>query len=151
MRGNEGWNLSIRTSLLPKDTNQHRTIFGGVILSYLDIAGAIEAKRLCRQEVVTIAMREVVFRKPVFVGDLVSFYTRITHTGRTSMTVEVKVIAYRDKMPSEEEIHVTRASITYVAIDQDRNPAPIKFRTSEIDPPAFSADYLAEKLKNEGD
>lgn len=148
MKVNEGWNLSLRTSLLPKDTNQHGTIFGGVILAHLDMAGAIEAKRLCRQEVVTIAMREVVFRKPVFVGDLVSFYTRIAHTGRTSITVEVKVIAYRDEVPCEDDIHVTRASITYVAIDKDRNPAPVQVRTSEIDPPAFSAEYLAEKLKN---
>ena len=88
MKVNEGWNLSIRTSLLPKDTNQHGTIFGGVILSYLDIAGAIEAKRLCRQEVVTMAMREVVFRKPVFIqtnglagigkdGDRVAFVPKV--------------------------------------------------------------------------
>jgi len=142
----EGWNLSIRTTLLPKDTNQHGTIFGGVILSYIDIAGAMEAKRFCEQEVVTVAMKEVIFKEPVFVGEMVSFYTRIIGTGRTSMTVEVGVITFReDRMRTC--VLVTDAIVTYVAIDKDRKPQGIEIRKSAIDPPAFSPEYLQERLK----
>lgn len=142
----EGWNLSIRTTLLPKDTNQHGTIFGGVILSYIDIAGATEAKRLVEGEVVTVAMREVIFKEPVFVGDVVSFYTRIIGTGRTSITVECCVITFRES-GGKPACMVTDAQVTYVAIDKDRKPNPITIRKQQIDPPAFSPEYLQERLK----
>jgi len=146
----EGWNLSIRTSLLPKDTNYHGTIFGGVILSYIDMAGAIEAKRLCRQEVVTVAMDEVVFKKPVFLGDLISFYTRVIGTGRTSVTVEVAVIAVRNSAAESCEARVTNAQVTYVAVDTEtRRSTPVKIRASQIDPPAFSSEYLSERIKTD--
>lgn len=141
-----GWNLSVRITLLPKDTNQHGTIFGGVILSYIDIAGAIEAKRFCEQEVVTVAMKEVIFKEPVFVGDLVSFFTRIIRTGRTSMTIAVKVITHRFK-ESVGEVTLTVAEVTYVAIDKDRNAQEIRVRTSDVDPPAFSSEYLKNQLQ----
>lgn len=143
-----GWNLSVRMTLLPKDTNQHGTIFGGVILSYIDIAGAIEAKRFCEQEVVTVAMKEVIFKEPVFVGDLVSFFTRIVRTGRTSMTIEVKVTTNR---PAEGEVLLTVAEVTYVAIDSERNAEEIRVRTSEADSPAFSSGYLKNKLERKSD
>ena len=136
----EGWNLSIRTSLLPKATNQHGTIFGGVILSYLDIAGAIEAKRFCGQEVVTVAMKEVTFKEPVRVGDLVSFFTRITAKGRTSISTEVMVMASRDD-ETRSSVLVTKAHVTYVAINKNRRPTSIKEKISPHDPPAFAPDY----------
>ena len=147
--GMEGWNLSIRTTLLPKDTNQHGTIFGGVILSYIDFACAIEAKRFCEQEVVTVAMKEIEFKEPVFVGDLISFYTRIIHTGRTSMTIEVHVMTFHDqnKPKGRDGSMVTEAQATFVAIDKDRRPEPIRIRESKYDPPAFSPEYLRERLK----
>lgn len=143
-----GWNLSIRTALLPKDTNHHGTIFGGVILSYIDMAGAIEAKRFCAQEVVTIAMKEVIFKKPVFVGDLITFYTRITHTGRTSISTEVKVTANRGDNTAGPVV-LTHAHVTFVAVDETRNAAPIEVRANRDDPPAFSPDYLKERLQAE--
>lgn len=140
----EGWNLSIRTSLLPKATNQHGTIFGGVILSYLDMAGAIEAKRLCGQEVVTVAMKEVIFKEPVYVGDLVSFYTRIAATGRTSITTEIMVIATRETTRGDQ-VMVTDAHVTYVAIDKQRKAMAFQPHPRDFDPPAFSKEYLKRK------
>ncbi|MDJ0838838.1 MAG: acyl-CoA thioesterase [Acidobacteriota bacterium] len=148
-KGTDGWNLSIRTTLLPKDTNQHGTIFGGVILSYIDIACAVEAKRFCEQEVVTVAMKEVEFKEPVFVGDLISFYTRIIHTGRSAITVEVRVMTLHDqnKPMGREDCQVTDAQVTFVAINSERRPEPIRIRDSRHDPPAFSPEYLKARLK----
>lgn len=140
-----GWNLSVRTTLLPKETNAHGTIHGGVILLYIDNAGAIEAKRLCSSMVVTVAMKEVVFRQPVFVGDLVSFYTRIVAVGRTSVTVEVKVLAIRGDS-NRAQIPVTDAVVTYVAVDQDRRTQAIVPRDFGCNPPAFSDADLASRF-----
>src|SRR5918994_5277413 len=87
---------AIRITLLPRDTNSQGTIFGGVILSYIDMAGAIEAHRRTRMpRFVTVAMREVIFHKPVFVGDLVSFYSETVRIGTTSITIRVIVEAER--------------------------------------------------------
>src|ERR1700746_3426829 len=86
---------AIKVIMMPKDTNAHGTIFGGVILSFIDQAGAVEAKRHGAGFLVTVAMREVVFHEPVHVGDLVSFYTRLVRIGRTSITVSVEVLAQR--------------------------------------------------------
>ena len=87
---------AIRITLLPRDTNPQGTIFGGIILSYIDIAGAVEAHRRTGVErFVTVAMREVIFHQPVFVGDLVSFYAQTTRVGTTSITVRVVVEASR--------------------------------------------------------
>src|SRR5262252_5510772 len=82
---------SIRVIMMPKDTNAHGTIFGGVILSYIDQAAAVEARRHGATYIVTVAMREVVFHAPVYVGDLVSFYTRLVRIGKTSITIAVEV------------------------------------------------------------
>ena len=111
---------AIRITLLPRDTNPQGTIFGGIILSYIDIAGAVEAHRRTGVErFVTVAMREVIFHQPVFVGDLVSFYSKILRIGTTSITVRVVVEAERYGGTSER-IKVTEAEVIYVAVDANR-------------------------------
>src|SRR5436309_12729920 len=100
---------AIRITLLPRDTNSQGTVFGGIILSYIDMAGAIEAhRRTGMQRFVTVAMREVIFHKPVFVGDLVSFYADTVRIGTTSITVHVIVEAERVG-ESTERVRVTEA------------------------------------------
>ena len=116
---------AIRVAMMPRDTNAMGTIFGGVILSYLDQAGAVEAHRHTPHPVVTVAMREVVFKRPVFVGDLVSFYTRIVRKGRTSITVRVDVEAERAGAPGKR-FPVTHAEVIYVAVDAERKPLPLR-------------------------
>jgi acyl-CoA thioesterase YciA len=116
---------AIRVVLMPKDTNAHGTIFGGVILSYIDIAAAIEVRKHTLKRIVTKAMREVVFVAPVFVGDLVSFYTELVRVGRTSITVKVAVEANRVHDPGEQ-VRVTEAEVIYVAVDENRRPTPIR-------------------------
>jgi acyl-CoA thioesterase YciA len=113
---------SIRVVMMPKDTNAHGTIFGGVILSYIDQAAAVEAKRNGGGFIVTVAMREVVFHGPVNVGDLVSFYTRLVRIGRTSITVAVEVRA----QSQNAERRVTEAEVTFVNLDENRRPKPIE-------------------------
>src|SRR4029078_990544 len=94
---------AIRIAMLPRDTNSQGTIFGGVILSYIDMAGAIEAHRRTGQErCVTVAMREVIFHQPVFVGDLVSFYSETVRIGTTSITTRVLVEAERYGEPGHK-------------------------------------------------
>jgi acyl-CoA thioesterase YciA len=117
---------AIRIALLPRDTNSAGTIFGGVILSYIDMAGAIEAHRHTQMKrFVTVAMREVIFHKPVFVGDLVSFYAETVSIGTTSITVRVIVEAERVG-ESSERVRVTEAEVVYVAVDEHRQKTPIK-------------------------
>jgi acyl-CoA thioesterase YciA len=115
---NEHTDPAIRIALLPRDTNSQGTIFGGVILSYIDMAGAIEAhRRTGMDRFVTVAMREVIFHQPVFVGDLVSFYTETIRIGNTSITVRVVVEAQRYR-GSNEGVRVTEAEVIYVAVDE---------------------------------
>jgi acyl-CoA thioesterase YciA len=114
----ESPHLAIRVILLPKDTNPLGTIFGGVILSHLDLAASVEARRQAPVRFVTRAMREVEFREPVYVGDLVSFYTETTHVGNSSVTVRVTVEAQRRRDNSDERVRVTEAEVTMVAIDE---------------------------------
>jgi len=111
--------------MMPRDTNPNGTIFGGVILSYLDQAGAEGAKRVGAERVVTIAMKEVIFQEPVFVGDLVSFYEKVIRIGRTSITVEVLVEAAR-RWDRQQCVQVTQAEITYVNVDPEGHPVPIR-------------------------
>ncbi len=113
-----------RVLMMPRDTNPAGTIFGGVILSYMDQAGAEEALFQGALRVVTVAMNEVVFLEPVFVGDLVSFYTSLVRVGRTSITVQVKVSAARH-WDREEQVQVTEAEITYVNVDENHRPTPV--------------------------
>ena len=115
---------SIRVVMMPKDTNAHGTIFGGVILSYIDQAAAVEAKRHGASFVVTVAMREVVFHEPVYVGDLVSFYTRLVKIGNTSITIGVEVFAQHGEELAEPA-KVTQAEVTFVNLGENRQPIPI--------------------------
>jgi acyl-CoA thioesterase YciA len=110
---------AIRITMLPRDTNSQGTIFGGVILSYIDMAGAIEAhRRTGMDRFVTVAMREIIFHQPVFVGDLVSFYSETASIGTTSITTRVVVEAERYGRPGERA-RVTEAEVVYVAVDAD--------------------------------
>ena len=119
---------ALRITLLPRDTNRHGTIFGGVILSHIDLAGAIEARKTCGlYNFVTVAMDKVVFHKPVFVGDVVSFYTATKKIGRTSVTVKVVVEATR--ADNQETVRVTEATVVFVAVDEAWKPVPIKPKT----------------------
>ena len=114
----------LRIMPMPKDTNRYGTVFGGVILSYLDIAGSLEARKTAVLNFVTVAMDKVVFLSPVFVGDQVSFYTKTIKKGNTSITVKVDVVANRYNNPNQQ-IPVTEAEITYVAVDDNRKPIVI--------------------------
>ena len=115
---------AIRVVMMPRDTNPMGTIFGGIILSYIDQAGAVEALRHTNKKLVTVAMHEVKFIAPVFVGDLVSFYTETVKIGTTSLTVRVTVEARRRLAP-HEITRVTQAEVVYVAVDEPGHPVPI--------------------------
>ncbi|HZX09773.1 MAG TPA: acyl-CoA thioesterase [Acidobacteriota bacterium] len=114
----------LRSMPMPKDTNRYGTVFGGVILSQIDIAGALEARKTAPLNFVTVAMDKVVFYNPVFVGDVVSFYTQTLSIGKTSIKVKVEVKADRYD-GSAKNISVTDAEITYVALDDEKQPVPI--------------------------
>ena len=112
---------TLRVVPMPADANQHGDIFGGWVMSQVDIAGGILAARRARGRVATVAVNAFVFKQPVFVGDVLSFYAGITHVGRTSVTVDVQVYAERNpgKMIC---VKVTEACLTYVAVGPDRRP-----------------------------
>ena len=117
------WNEpAIRVLMMPRDTNAHGTIFGGVILSYLDQAGAIEARRQGSESMVTVSMDKIVFHEPVYVGDLVSFWTETVRIGTTSITVKVTVEVIRN---GKDRVTVTDAQVVYVNVGPDRRPKPI--------------------------
>ncbi|MDQ6620112.1 MAG: acyl-CoA thioesterase [Pseudomonadota bacterium] len=106
---------------MPADANYHGDIFGGWIMSQVDIAGSVPASRRARGRIATVAVNSFLFKQPVLIGDLVSFYARITRVGRTSITVDVEVFAQRD--PADQLcVRVTEASLTYVAVGVDRKP-----------------------------
>jgi len=112
---------ALRVVPMPADANYHGDIFGGWIMAQVDIAGSVPASRRARGRIATVAVNSFVFKEPVLIGDLVSFYATITHVGRTSITVEVEVYAQRN--PIEEiTVKVTEASLTYVAVGADRRP-----------------------------
>src|SRR5215475_9325650 len=115
---------TLRVVPMPADANQHGDIFGGWVMSQVDIAGGVVAARRARGRVATVAVNAFVFKQPVLVGDVVSFYSTITHVGRTSVTVDVQVYAQRNpgKMIC---VKVTEASLTYVAVGADRRPVPL--------------------------
>jgi len=117
---------AIRITMLPKDTNAFGTIFGGVILSYIDLAAAIEVRRHYSQRFVTKAMREVAFVAPVYLGDLVTFFTRVVRVGNTSVTVDVNVEAERlGSEGNRQTVQVTQAEVIYVAVDTNGRPTPV--------------------------
>src|SRR5215813_946021 len=116
---------AIRLTMMPRDTNAHGTVFGGIILSYIDVAGGVEAVRHTKHErFVTVAMKEVVFHEPVFIGDLVSFYAKTLKVGKTSITVHVDVEAERFGMHGQK-VKVTSAEVTFVAINESREKVNI--------------------------
>lgn len=116
---------AIRVVMMPKDTNALGTIFGGIILNHVDLAGLVEARRHSDKKLVTVAMHEVKFIAPVFVGDLVSFYTETVKVGTKSVTVRVTVDARRYVAP-HEEVRVTQAEVVYVAIDEKGEAVPVR-------------------------
>ena len=112
---------TIRVLAMPTDTNAAGDIFGGWIMSQVDIAGSIVAYRRARGRVVTVAVNSFEFHQPVFVGDLISCYAEVTRIGRTSLSVKVEIYAERNRQ-QEECIKVTEATLTYVAVGEDRKP-----------------------------
>jgi acyl-CoA thioesterase YciA len=117
---------AIKVLLLPKDTNALGTIFGGVILSNIDLASAVEARKAGAHRYVTKAMHTVEFHAPVFLGDIVNFFTETTRIGRTSITVKVSVEAERWGAGEGERVQVTEAEVVLVAVDREGRPTPIK-------------------------
>lgn len=112
----------IRVPARPADANPGGSIFGGWIMSYVDIAGSIPAVQRAKGPVVTRAVHSFEFKKPVYVGDLISCYAEIVKTGRTSITVDVEVYAQRSTMGVGETVKVTEAQLIYVAIDENHRP-----------------------------
>lgn len=115
---------SIRRVMMPRDTNAVGTIFGGVILSEIDLAAAIEAHKTHSGRLVTVSMDQVDFKAPVHVGDLVSCFTRTLKTGRTSIQVCVSVWAQR-RFGGGHQVEVTEATVTMVAVDENWKPTPL--------------------------
>lgn len=114
---------SLRVMPMPADSNAHGDVFGGWIMAQVDIAGSIPASRRANGRVATIAVNSFVFKQPVYVGDLVSFYANVVKTGRTSITVDVEVYAQRmHANGSHATVKVTEATLTYVATDETRKP-----------------------------
>jgi len=114
----ESRDAAIRLTMMPRDTNAHGTVFGGIILSYIDVAGGVESIRHTRHNrFVTVAMKEVKFHEPVFIGDLVSFYARTLKVGNSSITIHVDVEAERFGTPGVI-VKVTEAEVVFVAIDE---------------------------------
>ncbi len=115
-----GRDPTLRVVPMPSDANYTGDIFGGWIMSQVDIAGAIPAIELAKGRVATVAVNSFVFKQPVMIGDVVSFYARVVRVGRTSITVDVEVYARRRTLL--EVVKVTEATLTYVAVDDERRP-----------------------------
>jgi acyl-CoA thioesterase YciA len=115
---------ALRVLPMPADANQNGDIFGGWIMSQVDIAGGVVAGRLARGRVATVAVKEFVFKEPVQIGDLLSFFVDVERIGNTSITVNVEV--YAERRPSDPKVvKVTEATLTYVAIDGAGQPRPV--------------------------
>jgi acyl-CoA thioesterase YciA len=120
----EGKEPLLRVVPMPADANQHGDIFGGWIMSQVDIAGGVLAARYARGRVATVAVNSFLFKQPVFIGDVLSFYADVVRVGNTSITVNVEVYAQRN--PTDiETVKVTEATLTYVAVGPDRRPRPV--------------------------
>ncbi len=122
--GPSGFQTALRVVMMPRDTNQYGTIFGGVILSFIDQAGFIEARRHGRHRWVTASIDSVEFHAPVHTGDVVSFRTATLATGTSSVKVRVQVVA--DRYATSAEIDVTQATLTMVAVDAGGRPIPFR-------------------------
>lgn len=120
----DGSELVLRVMPMPADVNVNGDIFGGWLMAHVDLAGAVLPARIAKGRITTVAVNQFVFKQPVSVGDLVSFYARVERIGNTSITVHVSVIAERN--PADLQIvKVTEANLTYVAIDNDGKPRPV--------------------------
>jgi acyl-CoA thioesterase YciA len=120
----DGADLVLRVMPLPADTNSNGDIFGGWLMAQVDMAGAVLPARIARGRLATVAVNQFLFKQPVSVGDLLSFYARVERIGNTSVTVHVEVLAERN--PERPElVKVTEANLTYVAIDRYGRPRPI--------------------------
>src|ERR1700694_431931 len=115
----------LRIIPMPADTNAQGTIFGGWVMANVDLAGSVPAYQRAQGPVVTVAVNSFVFKEPVFVGDLVSFYSRVCRVGRTSITVDVEVFAQRGRAGRGDTVKVTEAPLTYVGVDERRKPRPV--------------------------
>lgn len=124
--------LALRVVTLPRDTNQYGTIFGGVILSYIDQAGFVEARRHGVHRWVTVAVDRVEFTQPVHLGDVVSFYGSTLKTGTSSVTVQIDVEA--ERYTSGQTVAVTTATFTLVAVDAHGRPIPFRSPPTVIEP-----------------
>jgi len=114
--------LALRVVMMPKDTNHYNTIFGGVILSYIDQAAFVQARRHANRKWLTVAVDRVEFKAPVFSGDTVDFLTRTVRTGTTSVTVEVDVEA--ERYDTGQRVSVTAARLVMVCVDHANKPVP---------------------------
>jgi len=120
----DGSQLVLRVIPLPADVNANGDIFGGWIMAQVDLAGSVLPARLARGRIATVAVNQFVFKQPVSLGDLLSFYARVTRIGTTSISVHVTVVAERN--PSQPQVvKVTEADLTYVAIDAQGQPRPV--------------------------
>ena len=120
----DGSELVLRVVPMPADVNANGDIFGGWLMAQADVAGAILPARLARGRLATVAVNQFLFKQPVSVGDVVSFYARIERVGRTSITAHVEVYAERNPA-APQVVKVTEATLTYVAIDKDGKPRPV--------------------------
>jgi acyl-CoA thioesterase YciA len=123
---------TLRVVPMPADENQAGDIFGGWIMSQVDIAGSVAAVRIARGRVATVAVNSFQFKQAVLVGDLVSFYADVVRVGRTSITVNVEVYAQR-RPEREEVVKVTEATLTYVAIDENRKPRVVSMQQQRLE------------------
>ena len=119
---------SIRTVAMPADTNSSGDIFGGWVLSQMDLAGGVLATQVSKKRVTTVAIDKMRFHKPIKVGDIVSFYTQVNTTGNTSITIDIETFVTRknDQLEKNQEIKVTEGKFVYVSIDLNGKPTPIK-------------------------
>ena len=118
----DDFRTTLRALMMPADTNHQGTVFGGVVLSRIDQAGYLEARRHGRHRWVTVSLNQVQFVAPVYTGDVVTFLTRTIRTGRTSVTVEVRVEAERHE--GGDNVLVTEAQLTLVSVDDNGAPVP---------------------------
>jgi acyl-CoA thioesterase YciA len=119
-----GKDPTLRVATMPRDANQTGDIFGGWIMAQVDIAGGTLAGRLARGRIATVAVNSFLFKQPVHIGDLLSFYVDLVKIGNTSITVNVEV--YAERGPADiQVVKVTEATLTYVAIDRDGRPRPV--------------------------
>jgi acyl-CoA thioesterase YciA len=132
MTSDESKRLALRVVAMPRDTNQYGTIFGGVILSYIDQAGFVEARRHGCHRWVTAAINKVEFQAPVNVGDVICFYTSTSRTGTTSVTVQIDVVA--ERYMTGESVDVTSADMTLVAVGPQGKPIPFDSAPTIIEP-----------------